>query len=51
MIEVLEFLFVAFIVALSFFFTYSSVKLVEEKKQRQRAGLTDYYDNPIKKEL
>ena len=27
-----------------------SSNIIEEKKQRQRKGLTDYYDNPIKKE-
>ena len=24
--------------------------MISEKKERQRKGLTDYYDNPIKKE-
>ena len=24
--------------------------MVEEKKQRQRKGLTDYYDNPIRRD-
>ena len=27
-----------------------STKLVEEKKERQRKGLTDYYDNPIRRD-
>ena len=31
-------------------FTWMSSVLVSEKKERQRKGLTDYYDNPIKKE-
>lgn len=31
------------------FFAYMSSVLVSEKKQRQQAGITDYYDQPIKK--
>ena len=31
-------------------FAWMSTVLVSEKKERQRKGLTDYYDNPIKKE-
>jgi Na+/phosphate symporter len=31
-------------------FVWISSVLVSEKKERQRKGLTDYYDNPIKKE-
>jgi|TARA_R100000081_G_C4704957_1_gene109640 hypothetical protein len=34
----------------AFIFMIGSSVLVHEKKQRQRAGLTDYYDQPIKKE-
>ena len=30
-------------------FAWQSTILVEEKKQRQRKGLTDYYDMPIKR--
>ena len=30
-------------------FAWQSAILVEEKKQRQRKGLTDYYDMPIKR--
>lgn len=29
---------------------YGSSVLVSEKKERQRKGLTDYYDNPIPKD-
>jgi hypothetical protein len=29
---------------------WESSKMIDEKKQRQRKGLTDYYDNPIKKD-
>ena len=28
---------------------WQSTMIIEEKKERQRKGLTDYYDNPIKK--
>jgi len=34
----------------AFIFMIGSAVLVHEKKQRQRAGITDYYDQPIKKE-
>ena len=29
---------------------WETSKMIDGKKQRQRKGLTDYYDNPIKKE-
>lgn len=29
---------------------WESSMMIEEKKQRRRQGLTDYYDNPIEKE-
>lgn len=28
---------------------WTSTVMIEEKKERQRRGLTDYYDNPIVK--
>ena len=28
---------------------WESTMMIEEKKERRRKGLTDYYDNPIKK--
>lgn len=28
---------------------WQSVLMVDEKKQRRRNGITDYYDNPIEK--
>ena len=31
-------------------FCWESSVMISEKKERQRKGLTDYYDNPIKKE-
>jgi len=32
------------------YFAYMSSILVSEKKARQRAGITDYYDQPINKD-
>jgi hypothetical protein len=29
---------------------WETSKMIDEKKQRQRKGLTDYYDNLIKKD-
>ena len=29
---------------------WESSVIISEKKERQRKGLTDYYDNPIEKE-
>ena len=28
---------------------WESSKMIQEKKERQRKGISDYYDNPIKK--
>ena len=48
MIDVINFVLgIVFLIA-SGYFAYMSSVLVSEKKARQRAGLTDYYDNPIK---
>ena len=38
------------ILAVVSLFAVGSAILVYEKKERQRSGLTDYYDNPIEKE-
>lgn len=29
------------------YFVWDSAVMIQEKKERQRKGLTDYYDNPI----
>jgi len=50
MLEIVNLITVIFLVILSFVFMIGSAVLVHEKKQRQRAGITDYYDQPIKKE-
>ena len=31
------------------FLVWESSKMIQEKKERQRKGISDYYDNPIKK--
>ena len=48
MIELINFIVGVVLVVVMFFFAYMSSHLVSEKKARQRAGITDYYDNPIK---
>lgn len=44
---VVNFIFGLLLVVVAGFFAYMSSVLVSEKKARQRAGLTDYYDRPI----
>ena len=31
------------------YLVWESSKMIQEKKERQRKGISDYYDNPIKK--
>jgi hypothetical protein len=50
MIEVINFILGIIFVLGAGYFAYMSSVLVSEKKARQRAGITDYYDQPIKKE-
>ena len=50
MIEVLNFIVGLVFTVFAFLFMIGSAVLVHEKKQRQRAGITDYYDQPIKKD-
>jgi len=49
MIEVLNFIVGLVFTVFAFLFMIGSAVLVHEKKQRQRAGITDYYDQPIRK--
>lgn len=49
MMEVINFILGILLVIGAGFFAYMSSVLVSEKKARQRAGITDYYDNPIEK--
>lgn len=48
--EILIFLIQAVFIASLGYTVYISCVMIEEKKERQRRGLTDYYDNPIEKE-
>ena len=49
MIEVLNFIVGLVFTVFAFLFMIGTSVLVHEKKQRQKAGITDYYDNPIRK--
>lgn len=50
MIEIIQHGFGIILLILGAYFCYISNVLVSEKNERRRKGLTDYYDNPIKKE-
>jgi len=47
--EVISFIVGILLVAGAFVFAVGSSILVSEKKARQRAGITDYYDRPFDK--
>jgi hypothetical protein len=47
---VFEFLIGVALISFGGWILWESTMMVEEKKQRRRMGLTDYYDNPIKKD-
>ena len=49
MIEFIQHGIAIIIVVIMFWVLWETTKMVDEKKQRQRKGLTDYYDNPIKR--
>lgn len=48
--EVISFMIGLLFTAGVFVFAVGSSILVSEKKARQRAGITDYYDQPLKKQ-
>jgi len=50
MIEFLQIVLAVLFLVAAGLFAWGSTVLVNEKKERQRKGLTDYYDNPIKKD-
>ena len=50
MIEVINNVFALILLSIFAWVVYESSKMISEKKDRRRKGLTDYYDNPIKKE-
>ena len=43
-------IFAVVLLAFMTYVAYQSSVMVSEKKERQRKGLTDYYDNPITKD-
>lgn len=47
--EMFEIIFGVIICLLMVVAVWESCKMISEKKERQRKGLTDYHDNPIKK--
>lgn len=47
--DILVILVQAILFVLLLLVAYGSCVMVSEKKERQRKGLTDYYDNPIAK--
>ena len=49
MYDIISYIFTGLLIFGFSMFAYESCRMVDEKKQRQRKGLTDYYDNPIKK--
>jgi hypothetical protein len=47
--DFLPILFGLYILILFAFIVWESFVMADEKKRRQREGITDYYDNPIEK--
>jgi len=47
--EIINFSLGIFFTIAAFIFMIGSAVLVHEKKERQRAGITDYYDQPFDK--
>ena len=50
MLDIIQYGVILIFLVVGGYFCYMSSVLLSEKKERQRLGLTDYYDNPIKKE-
>ena len=50
MLEFIQMSFAIILLLVGGWFVWESSKAIEEKKERQRKGLTDYYDNPIVKD-
>ena len=49
MVEILNYILGFGVVIFMGFFAYETSKMVSETKERQRKGLTDYYDRPFNK--
>ena len=50
MLEIIQHGFAIVILIIMAWVVWESSKMISEKKERQRKGLTDYYDMPIKKD-
>jgi len=50
MLEIIQHGFAIVILVVMGWIVWETSKMIDEKKQRQRKGLTDYYDNPIEKD-
>ena len=50
LLDIIQHGFALLVLAVLALVVWESSKMISEKKERQRKGLTDYYDNPIKKE-
>lgn len=48
MLDILQYGFALILLFVMFVMAWESTKMISEKKERRRKGLTDYYDNPIK---
>lgn len=50
-VDLINNLFAVIILAVMTVIVWQSTVIIQEKKERQRKGLTDYYDNPIDREV
>lgn len=50
MLDVLQLIVGLAFTAVVGYFVFISGELISDKKMRRRMGITDYYDNPIKKD-
>ena len=50
MIDIIQYGIAIVILIIMAWVVWESSKMISEKKERQRKGLTDYYDMPIKKD-
>jgi len=50
MIDIIQGAFALILLLVGGWVVWESSVMISEKKERRRNGITDYYDNPIKKE-
>ena len=50
MLDIIQWIWAIILLVIAGYFAYMSSVLISEKKERQRKGITDYYDNPIDKD-